>query len=245
MRRQHETPARGPRVTAVLTAAALAAATAMVWGGITAVATVNTVNAGARASQMPPSSQPAGLPPGADASQVPPSAQPAGPLDGGQTGQAAAKNAPPKAGTPKLGPIPPAKAGKGAGDSAEVSLAEAARTASGPAARAKAGSDHSSTLKRRGPVDPSDVLADSSQSLGGCLPQYGSDGQCLPVVPPSLSRHLKDMVDAGQDPASMPHSWSCTEVRQYFKNGLAVRQANVDPQKLDANRDGIACGPAD
>jgi hypothetical protein len=100
-------------------------------------------------------------------------------------------------------------------------------------------------LKQRGPIDPAAVLSDSSLSLGGCLPQYGSDGQCLPAIPPSMSRHLKEMKDAGLDPGAMPHSWTCTEVRTYFKSGLPVRKAHVDPQKLDANHDGVACGAAD
>jgi hypothetical protein len=149
---------------------------------------------------------------------------------------------------PKLGPIPPVSAGpkasKSAGDSPEVSLAEAARAETGAAASLPEGGN-AMGLKQRGPVDPAAVLSDSSLSLGGCLPQYGSDGQCLPAIPPSMSRHLKEMKDAGLNPGSMPHSWTCTEVRTYFKSGLSVRKAHVDPQKLDANHDGVACGAAD
>ncbi|WP_427174942.1 hypothetical protein [Arthrobacter sp. 92] len=36
-----------------------------------------------------------------------------------------------------------------------------------------------------------------------------------------------------------------SEVREYFKDGLIVRKPNVDPQNLDTNKDGPACGPGD
>jgi hypothetical protein len=88
-------------------------------------------------------------------------------------------------------------------------------------------------------------LDTTSQSLGGCLKEYGDAGQCLTVVPPSLAEHIQQMKDAGLDPASMPHNWSCAEVRVYFPKGITVRQPGVDPQHLDANRDGTACGAGD
>ena len=231
MTRRRETRAggaRGARVVVALTTAGLAAAAAMVWGGMSAVATVSAVNAAPRASQVPPAAKPAEAPTGATTSATK-----------GATGSGNAQ---------KLGPIPPVSAGpkasKSAGDSPEVSLAEAARTEAGAAASLPEGGN-SMGLKQRGPVDPAAVLSDPSLSLGGCLPQYGSDGQCLPAIPPSMSRHLKEMKDAGLDPESMPHSWTCSEVRTYFKSGLSVRKAHVDPQKLDANHDGVACGAAD
>jgi hypothetical protein len=234
MTRGKKTPARGARVIIALTTAALAAAAAMVWGGISAVATVSAVNDGPHASQIPPAAQPAQAPTGA---RPEPSAT-----------TSATKGATGSSNAPKLGPIPPASAGPkaptAAGDSPEVSLAEAARTEAGAAASLPEGGN-SMGLKQRGPVDPAAVLSDASLSLGGCLPQYGSDGQCLPAIPPSMSQHLKEMKDAGLDPGSMPHSWTCTEVRTYFKTGLSVRKAHVDPQKLDANHDGVACGAAD
>ena len=237
MTRHKETPARGARVVVALTTAGLAAAAAMVWGGMSAVATVSAVNAGPRASQIPAAATPAQAPTGA---RPGPSATPSvTPTTKGATGSGNA---------PKLGPIPPVSAGPktstSAGDSPEVSLAEAARAEAGTAASLPEGGN-SMGLKQRGPVDPAAVLSDPSLSLGGCLPQYGSDGQCLPAIPPSMSRHLKEMKDAGLDPGSMPHSWTCTEVRTYFKSGLSVRKAHVDPQKLDANHDGVACGAAD
>lgn len=241
--------ARSTRVMVALTAAGLAAASAMVWSGVSAVATVNAVNtanavnagtsvdagnAGPRAGQLPPSARPVEAPTGA------------------RPGPSATKDATKDATTPgnaaKLGPIPPAPTGPqanaGAGNAPEVSLAEAGRAESGAASSRPEGGN-STGLKLRGPVDPAAVLSDASVSLGGCLPQYGAAGQCLPAVPPSLSRHLKEMMDAGLDPGSMPHSWTCAEVRAYFKNGLAVRQAHNDPQRLDANHDGVACGAAD
>ena len=222
--------ARGARVIVALTAAGLAAAAAMVWGGMSAIATVSAVNAGPRVSQVPPAAKPA-----------------AGPASA-RPGPSATKDATGSSKAPKLGPMPPVPAGpaasKAAGDAPEVSLAEAARAEAGAAAASPEGGN-STGLKQRGPVDPAAVLSGSSVSLGGCLPQYGADGQCLPAVPPSMSRHLKEMKDAGLDPGAMPHSWTCTEVRTYFKGGLPVRKAHIDPQKLDANHDGVACGAAD
>lgn len=236
-----ETPAggaRGARVVAVLTTAGLAAAAALVWGGMSAVATVSAVNAGPRASQVPGAAEP---------DQAPTGTRP-GPSVTRPATTAPAKGATGSGNAPRLGPIPPVSAGpkasKSAGDSPEVSLAEAARAETGAAASLPEGGK-AMGLKQRGPVDPAAVLSDSSLSLGGCLPQYGSDGQCLPAIPPSMSRHLKEMKDAGLNPGSMPHSWTCTEVRTYFKGGLSVRKAHVDPQKLDANHDGVACGAAD
>ena len=241
MRRGTETAAggaRGARVVVALTTAGLAAAAAMVWGGMSAVATVSAVNAGPRASQIPPAATPAEAPTGA---RPGPSATTDAATDPTQDATGSGNAV-------KLGPIPPVSAGPqastSAGDAPEVSLAEAARTEAGAAASLPEGGN-SMGLKQRGPVDPAAVLSGKSLSLGGCLPQYGSDGQCLPAIPPSMSRHLKEMKDAGLDPGSMPHTWTCTEVRTYFKGGLAVRKAHVDPQKLDANHDGVACGAAD
>ena len=105
--------------------------------------------------------------------------------------------------------------------------------------------DRTAGLSERSPVAPTDALGDAAQGLGGCLQEYGAAGQCLPTVPPSLSTHLQQMKDAGLDPASMAHPWSCAEVRQYFPEGLAVRVAGADPQRLDLNADGTACGAAD
>ena len=233
---------RGARVIVALTTAGVAAAAAMVWGGMSAVATVSAVNAGPRVSQVPPAAKPAEAPTGARPGPSATTDATRGANTPATTPTAGSGNA------PKLGPIPPVSAGpkasRSAGDSPEVSLAEAARTESGAAASLPEGGN-SKGLKQRGPVDPAAVLSDPSLSLGGCLPQYGSDGQCLPAIPPSMSRHLKEMKDAGLNPGSMPHSWTCSEVRTYFKNGLSVRKAHVDPQKLDANHDGVACGAAD
>lgn len=96
----------------------------------------------------------------------------------------------------------------------------------------------------RGKVVPSDVL-ERGANLGGCLDEYGDNGQCLPVVPPSLAEHVQKMKNAGADPQAMAHEWSCAEVRKYFQNGVQVRQGGVDPQNLDANGDGTACGAGD
>lgn len=92
---------------------------------------------------------------------------------------------------------------------------------------------------------PSQVFKGATAGGGGCLKAYGDDGQCLPVIPPSLSQHVHEMKAAGKDPNAMKHSWSCSEVRKYFKDGLAVRQAGNDPQNLDTNSDGKACAAGD
>jgi hypothetical protein len=239
MKTPQQTSARRIRVILALTAAGTAATAAMAWGWTYAVQTVGIVSARTPAGQAPSLVRPGQA---STAGRAPTAAPVPSATKGTGNGNGS--------GTPRLGPITAAPAGPkgsgGAGDSPEVSLAEAGRAEVGQAAASrKNGKDHSAHLKKRGAIDPGQVLSDGNLSLGGCLPQYGAAGQCLPAVPPSLSRHLRDMKDAGLDPASMPHPWSCGEVREYFKKGLPVRQPNVDPQKLDANKDGVACGPAD
>ena len=93
-------------------------------------------------------------------------------------------------------------------------------------------------------VSPDDVLG-VSDNLGGCLEDYGNPGQCLPTVPPSQAAHVQDMVDAGLDPETMEHDWSCTEVRLSFPTGIALRDPASDPQRLDRDRDGVGCDPDD
>lgn len=136
----------------------------------------------------------------------------------------------------------PADGGSAAANSPQRSLKDAADEPNGLAAHPKAPNPAPSP---RGTVDPSQVLDTASQSLGGCLKEYGDAGQCLSVVPPSLAEHVQQMKNAGLDPTSMPHDWTCTEVRVYFPQGITVRQAGVDPQHLDHNGDGIACGVGD
>lgn len=94
----------------------------------------------------------------------------------------------------------------------------------------------------RGTISPADVL-DNAASVGGCLVDYGTTGQCVPSVPPSQAAHVAQMVDAGEDPNSMPHPWSCDELIRYFPDGVKVRQK--DSQNLDADGDGMACTAAD
>lgn len=97
----------------------------------------------------------------------------------------------------------------------------------------------------RGKVLPSEVLERGATNFGGCLDEYGENGQCVPVVPPSLAQHVQEMRDAGGNPGAMEHQWSCTELGRYFHGGVQVRQSGVDPQNLDANGDGTACGAGD
>ena len=89
----------------------------------------------------------------------------------------------------------------------------------------------------RADVVPQQVLRNVSAARGGCLVEYGRGGQCLPIVPPSQATH----VAAGH----MLPRWACAEVRLMFKAGLTVKVPKVDPQGLDANGDGIACGKGD
>ena len=97
----------------------------------------------------------------------------------------------------------------------------------------------------RAAVDPEQVHGKDGQAPGGCVAEYGKDGQCLPLIPPSMARHAAEMERAGVDPASMDHHWSCKELRGFFPDGIAVRVAGKDPQELDRNGDGLACGPGD
>jgi len=122
------------------------------------------------------------------------------------------------------------------GDTAEVSLESAASTPTGDTR------DNGALGAPKEPVDPTGIF-DASASLGGCTVEYGETGQCLPVYPPSISQHVQDMIDAGLDPKTMPHNWTCEEVRLYFPSGIAVRQPGVDPQALDDDGDAVACEP--
>lgn len=129
----------------------------------------------------------------------------------------------------------------------ETSLAQAASSSEVPVTvdGVPAAPDRAAGLTPRGAIDPGEVLGEGPSTLGGCLPEYGSNGQCLPVIPPSMAEHARDMARTGSDPAAMLHRWSCTEVRQLFPDGLPVRQAGVDPQGLDASKDDTACGADD
>lgn len=116
----------------------------------------------------------------------------------------------------------------------------------GEKARGRSGEalDRTKGLTQRADVAP-DKVHDADLAPGGCLAEYGETGQCLPTVPPSLAKHVQDMEKAGQDVSSMPHHWDCAEVRTFFPDGIAVRQAGVDPQGLDADEDGTACSAGD
>lgn len=145
-------------------------------------------------------------------------------------------------GTPAIpGPADPADPA----NRRQTSLQEAATTPHTPAGPEQPSVPHGPAPKLRGPVLPSKVFSRGADNLGGCLKEYGENGQCVPVVPPSLAQHLQDMKNAGLNAGSMPHTWSCSELRNYFPNGAAVRQRGIDPQHLDINGDGIACGPGD
>lgn len=243
MKNQSKLKFAGNRWMPLIVVAAIAVTAAVVWGGISSVGTLARVAAESASSGKAQSGLAAGGRPGTVWSAE--SRHHAGPS--GSVPAPDGKPRPnPTAGEAALPANGTKSAEKGLGNSPETSLEEAASAEVGLAAGLKPDApDNSSNLIQRGPISPADVLANANVSLGGCLPQYGAAGQCLPAVPPSQSHHLKDMKDAGLDPSSMKHTWACAEVREYFKTGISVRQANVDPQKLDANKDGIGCGPDD
>lgn len=122
-----------------------------------------------------------------------------------------------------------------AAPSDEVSLEEVASEVT-PGKR-----NNASLPGARGPIDPAALL--SGDSFGGCLIEYGDNGQCLTVYPPSEAGHVQDMLDAGEDPALMEHDWTCGELVRYFPEGITVRQPGIDPQGLDDDLDGTACEP--
>jgi hypothetical protein len=72
----------------------------------------------------------------------------------------------------------------------------------------------------------------------GCVPQYGKEGQCLPLVPPSQTAHAGHVA-----PQQLTRLWTCSEVRTLFPDGLPLGEA--DPLNLDTNKDRIACGAGD
>lgn len=221
---------RRTRLAGALVAATVAASAAVVWGGTSAVATALTVASSTQARPPQVTERPS-------KTDAPARTQPAV-----ASHQSHAPETPDARATQKVPPESDSR--PGLGNRPEVSLEEAGRAEVGPAARSQNGQGRSGNLPKSGVATPGDVLG-ATPSLGGCLPEYGDAGQCLPSVPPSLSQHLEDMKRAGLNPASMPHNWTCGEVRRYFKNGLSVRQTGVDPQSLDSNADGMACGPAD
>lgn len=242
MKNQSKQKVAGNRWMPLIVVAALAVSAAVVWGGISSVGTLARVAAESASSGKALYGSGAGA---AGTGWTAQSGHHAGPS--GSARSPDGKPRPnPTAGQAALPADGTKTAGKGIGNSPEVSLEEAASAEVGLAAGLKpGGADNSSNLIQRGPISPAEVLSNANVSLGGCLPQYGAAGQCLPAVPPSQSQHLESMKKAGLDPSSMKHTWACAEVREYFKTGLSVRQANVDPQQLDANKDGIACGPDD
>ncbi|MFJ6003881.1 hypothetical protein [Arthrobacter sp. NPDC092385] len=189
-------------------------------------------------------------PPGAQAPGGVPAAPPS---QGNPAGQGAADAGKvPASGKPgeKLAAQNPSEQGTVPGARKEKSLAEAGSEAvpgqaGGKGSGAGNGADRSAGLAPRGAIDPKEVLGAGETALGGCLAEYGADGQCLPVVPPSSAEHVQQMTESGADPKSMLHFWSCDEVRGFFPDGIAVRQAATDPQGLDANADGTACGADD
>jgi hypothetical protein len=66
----------------------------------------------------------------------------------------------------------------------------------------------------------------------GCLKDYGTPGQCLPLLSP-----------AQQAMPEMDHPWTCDAVRELFPQGISVH--GKDTLGLDSNGDRTMCGPGD
>lgn len=88
--------------------------------------------------------------------------------------------------------------------------------------------------QRRAPVDPDDVLSRTG-ARGGCIPEYGEGGQCLPARHPSANASAKAT-------ANFARTWTCADVREVFPEGISTTD---DPLDLDTDGDGTACGPTD
>jgi hypothetical protein len=90
--------------------------------------------------------------------------------------------------------------------------------------------------------EPAPTFDPGSGPTGGCVLGYGENGQCLTVVPPSHAEHPDH-----HDGTDISTFWTCSEVTQYFADGIVVNGAakNVDRLGLDSNNDGVACGPGD
>lgn len=84
-----------------------------------------------------------------------------------------------------------------------------------------------------------DDVSDTAMA-GGCVPGYGTDGECLPPVPPRLAAEHAGHV--GMDGHAMAMFYTCEDVRALIPDGLTTEE---DPLGLDSNDDGIACGKGD
>jgi hypothetical protein len=84
-----------------------------------------------------------------------------------------------------------------------------------------------------------DDISDTALA-GGCVPGYGTNGQCLPPIPPRLAAEHAGHV--GMDGPEMAMFYNCEDVRALMPDGIATEE---DPLGLDSNKDGIACGKGD
>lgn len=140
-------------------------------------------------------------------------------------------------------PPPPVEAPDARPDSqipeAKVPLADVAPEAEGvnESAPEQAGGIEMLPDESRG-LDAHDVS--DTALAGGCLPGYGTDGECLPPVPPRLA--AEHAGHAGMDGPEMAMFYNCRDVRALIPEGLATTE---DPLNLDSNGDGVACGRGD
>lgn len=88
-------------------------------------------------------------------------------------------------------------------------------------------------------LDETDVS--DTALAGGCVPDYGSDGACLPPVP--LRMVGEHAGHAGMSPMEMATLYTCDDVRLILPDGIDV--TGEDTLALDSNGDGVACGEGD
>jgi hypothetical protein len=145
-------------------------------------------------------------------------------------------------GSPAVQP-PPVEAANARPDSqipeADVPIADVAPEAAGvnePAPRQAQGI--MMTPDRDRGLDAGDVS--DTALAGGCVPGYGTDGECLPPIPPRLA--AEHAGHRGMDGPEMARFYTCEDVRALVPDGLATEK---DPLGLDSNKDGIACGKGD
>ena len=104
----------------------------------------------------------------------------------------------------------------------QVSLADAASRPHGPARPVGAAAG--------APREAVDAPGTDAAPVDGCAVDYGVPGQCVPAQPPHAGH-------------GGPEFWTCADLRPHFPDGVTVRGDDV--WGLDADGDGVACGPAD
>ncbi len=88
-------------------------------------------------------------------------------------------------------------------------------------------------------LDATDVT--DTALAGGCVPGYGTEGECLPPVPPRLAaEHAGHGSMLGEEMAAF---YSCADIRQLLPDGIEV--VGEDQLGLDRDGSGVACDDGD